>query len=183
MPRPRRAQAVGGGPPALLANMVGKGSVSLKVTEESEEAGRQIQAEVAAQVRLLPDERAVRALGRLARDLPEIVLRTPEFFDGMEFLHRHREDGAITRIIGEARRGRRFESHFYLVQLMDRVIDGENCSAAEAAKRVFDRHGAELAKSARSIQNDYSRYKRHYDLWCGPKYVPKDRLTHSRWTR
>lgn len=163
--------------------MVGTGSVSLEITENAEKAGRLVQEEVAVQVRLLPDERAVRYLGRLARDVPEIVLRTPEFFDGMEFLRRRREDGAISRIIGEARRGRRFESQFYLVDLMERVIDGEKCTAAEAAKRVFERHGAELAKSARSIENDYSRFKQHYDLWRATKYVPPDRLTHSRWKR
>lgn len=72
---------------------------------------------------------------------------------------------------------------FYLVDLMDRVIEGENCSAAEAAKRVFARHGAELAKSARSIDNDYSRFKRYYDLWRGPKYVPGQQLTRERWSR
>lgn len=163
--------------------MVGTGSVSLEITEDAEQAGRRVQEEVAAQVRLLPDDRAVRYLGRMARDFPDIVLRTPEFFDGMDFLRRRGEHGAITRIVGEGRRGRRFEAQFYLVDLMDRVIVGENCSAAEAAKRVFARHGAELAKSARSIENDYSRFKRHYDLWRGPKYVPGARLVVSRWNR
>jgi hypothetical protein len=182
MTRARRTPEVGGGPPALTSGMVGTGSVSLEITEDAEQAGRRVQEEVAAQVRLLPDERAVRHLGRMARDLPDIVLRTPEFADGMELLSRRGEHGAITRIIGEARRGRRFEAQFYLVDLMDRVIDGENCSAAEAAKRVFARHRAELGKSARSIENDYSRFKRYYDLWRGPKYVSGQQLTRERWS-
>lgn len=67
--------------------------------------------------------------------------------------------------------------------MMDRVIQGENCSSAEAAKRVFARHGAELAKSSRAIENDYSRYKRHYHLWRSPKYVPAERLAPDRWRR
>jgi hypothetical protein len=183
MTRVRRTPEPGGGPPALTSGMVGTGSLSLEMTEDAEEAGRLVQEEVAGQVRLLPDPRAVRYLGRLARDFPDIVLRTAEFFDGMDFLRRHREHGAITRIIGDARRGRRFEAQFYLVDLMDRVIEEENCSAAEGAKRVFARHGAELAKSARSIENDYSRFKRYYDLWRGPKYVPGQQLTRERWSR
>lgn len=183
MTRAHRTPDVGGGPPAVTSAMVGTGSTSLEMTEDAEKSGQVVQEEVAAQVRLLPDDRAVRHLGRLAHDFPDIVLRTPEFFEGMEFLRRRREHGAITRIVGEARRGRRFESQFYLVDLMDRVIDGENCKAAEAAKRVFARHGAELAKSARSIENDYSRFKRYYDLWRGPKYVPAEQLTPSRWRR
>jgi hypothetical protein len=65
---------------------------------------------------------------------------------------------------------------------MDGVIVGENCSAAEAAKTVFARHGGELAKSARSIENDYSRFKGYYDLWRGPKYVPAQQLTRERWS-
>jgi hypothetical protein len=181
MRRARKTPDVGGGPPSLTSGMVGTGSVSLEMTEDAEQAGRRVQEEVAAQVRLLPDERAVRHLGRMARDLPDIVLRTPEFFEGMEFLRRRREHGAISRIVGEGRRGRRFEAQFYLVDLMERIIRGENCSAAEAAKRVFDRHGPELAKSARSIENDYSRFKRYYDLWRASKYVPGDRLTRNRW--
>lgn len=97
MTRARRNPEVGGGPPALTSGTVGTGSLSLEVTEDAETAGRLVQEVVAGQVRLLPDDRAVRYLGRLARDFPDIVLRTPEFFDGMEFLRRRHEHGAITR--------------------------------------------------------------------------------------
>ena len=49
--------------------------------------------------------------------------------------------------------------------------------------RVGQIRFAELAKSARSIENDYSRFKQHYDLWRATKYVPRDPLTRSRWER
>lgn len=183
MARPRKAPDVGGGPPALTVSMVGNGTTDLNAGAEAAAAGRRFQEALAEQVRMLPAEGAVRMIARMARDNPDIVLRTAAFWDGMAFLERRGEESAVTRIVGEARRGRKYESPFYLVALVDQVIRAENCSVAKAAKVVFERHRQEFAKTAHAIENDYSRYKHTYDLWLAAKYVPGDRLTREPWRR
>ncbi len=167
----------------MTAGRVGPGEVVLRVDGAALEAGARVLEEVEASLREIPSASAIRKLARLSRDFPDIVLRAPEFVEAMGHLLRRGEDGAVRRIVGEARRGRRVECQFYLVALMDRVIEAEGCSRAAAAKIVFARYGRDLAKGADAIENDYSRYKGHYDLWRAPKYVPEERLTRTRWGR
>lgn len=167
----------------MTAGRIGPGKVVLRVDGAALDAGAQVLEEVRASLQEVPSASAIRRLARLARDFPDIVLRAPEFFEAMGHLLRRGEDGAVRRIVGEARRGRRVECQFYLVALMDRVIEAEGCSRAAAAKIVFAKFGRDLAKGARAIENDYSRYKAHYDLWRAPKYVPDERLTRERWGR
>lgn len=165
-----------------MAGRVGSGEIRLSVDSAAVDAGAQVVDRVIWVLKRVPETSAVRQLARMARDFPDIVLRVPEFTEMMGALLRHGEDGAVRRIIGEARRGRRIECQFFLVSLVDKVIETEGCSVAAAARQVFKSHGRELAKDARSIQNDYSRYKAHYDLWRSPKYVPDEHLTRRRWS-
>ncbi|MFY0582735.1 hypothetical protein ACN28S_58195 [Cystobacter fuscus] len=127
--------------------------------------------------RQLPERTAVRELARLAKELPHITLRAPAFHEAVRFLRKSGQSAAVTQLLGEARRGRKFASPFYLVMLMEQVMEERGCRAAQAARIIKERHLADFMKSARAIENDYSRYRELYRLWHGGTYVDESELT------
>lgn len=177
----RRAPKTGGGGPEIVAGVAGPGRAVLSVDEHARARGREVQELVVEAVRGVPDERAIRDLIRLAHEFPGITQRTPEFGDVMNYLLRHQHDDVVGRIVGGQRRGRRTESHFYLVALVDRFLDEGSPSIRAAAVKVKEQFGAHLAKDASSIQNDYSRYKHLYDLFRASKFVPGNELASEPW--
>ena len=153
----------------------------LSANEEALARGREVCDLVQKAARGVPDERAVRDLIRLAHDFPNITLRVPEFHEAMNDLMRHGRREAVARIMGWPRRGRKTESHFYLVVLVDRFLEQGCRSVGEAALRVRGQFGAQLAKDVAAIRNDYSRYKPLYDLFRASKYVPGEERADARW--
>lgn len=172
----------GGGGHAIRASIVGNGTVELSIDDGAMARGREVMERVRDEIRHLPEPHAVRELGRWAKDFAHIVLRMPEFHEAMDGLRRREEDSVIRRILGEARRGRRYESYFYLVMVVNQVIEEEGCSAARAAAIVQKRYGREFGhKTARAIENAYSIHKEAYRLFRNCTFVTSEELTRDDW--
>jgi hypothetical protein len=172
-----RSPEVGGGGPEISAGVVGNGTTTLGITDGSFERGMAVLRLIEEHARQLPGREAVRELARLAKEFPCIALRSPAFHDAVRFLRRRGLSSAVSQLLGEARRGRKFSSHFYLVMLMDQVMEEEGCRAAQAARIIAERHMADFMKSARSLENDYGRYRELYQLWRNGTYVDGSELT------
>jgi hypothetical protein len=171
------ALEVGGGGPEISAGLVGNGTATLGITDGSIERGKAVLRLIEEHARKLPRRDAVRELARLAKEFPNITLRAPAFHEAVRFLRRHGPASAVSHLLGEARRGRKFSSPFYLVMLMEQVMEEEGCRAPRAARILEERHMADFMKSARSIENDYSRFRELYGLWRNGTYVDEAELT------
>jgi hypothetical protein len=175
-----RTLEVGGGGPEISAGLVGPGTTSLGITDGSIARGKAVLRLIEEHARHLPEREAIRELARLAKEFPNIALRSPAFHEAVRFLRRHGVSSAVTQLLGEARRGRKFSSPFYLVMLMEQVMEEEGCRAAQAARILEERHLADFMKGARSIENDYSRYRELYRLWRNGTYVDEAELTREQ---
>ncbi|NOK32238.1 hypothetical protein D7W79_03175 [Corallococcus exercitus] len=157
--------------------MLGSGTMTFGITDESIARGRAVLALIEEHARKLPGREAVRELARLAKEFPGISTRAPAFHEAVRFLRRHEAFSALNQLIGEGRRGRKFASPFYLVMLMEQVMEEEGCRAPKAARILAERHMADFMKSSRAIENDYSRYRELYRVWRGGTYVDEAELT------
>jgi hypothetical protein len=192
---------VGGGAPALVGAGVttperpedaldptkktGSMSSTLSMSRPAADAGREVVERVRDAIKKFKrdgGDSEIRTLGFLVQYYPAITLRVPEFFDFMDWLLARREDGALARIMGDATRGRRRESPFYLIAFVELVCQRNGCSVARAAQWIEDNVGAKFNKCATSIQNDYSRYRDHYRIWRS-QFVPGNKLTPAAWCR
>jgi hypothetical protein len=196
-----KAIQVGGGGPVIIGRGVTTpaqpedvldpkkktGSVKsvLSVSHPAAEAGQEVIERVRDAIREFKQtgsETSIRTLGFLAQHYPEIALRVPELFDFLNWLAAKHNHGAVARILGDAARGRRRESPFYLVAFVELVCSRNEWSVAKAARWIEEKMGARFHKSAASIQNDYSRYRDYYRVWRSP-FVPGGDLTPTAWRR
>jgi hypothetical protein len=80
------------------------------------------------------ESKAVRELGRLMREKPQIVLRIPEAYEFLDWLVSKGNDGVLGRLLLEAGRGRRLQSYCFVVGTIDAIVARENCSVARACR-------------------------------------------------
>lgn len=156
----------------------------LSVSEEAEANGEEIIIRVRDAIGAGPQStKAVRDLAYLVKNFPPVVGRVPEYSDYMTWLVETRRDNVVARILQDTGPGRPRESYGYLIGIMDLIIEREGCSARRAAEIAEERYGPRLGKCARSIENDYSRYRRLYRLGRGGYFVRDEQLTARIWNR
>lgn len=164
-------------------------SLSLSISDNQLEAGKELYRRVVDAVRHGPDdEDAVRLLGLLVKQFPQATLRIPELHEYLQRLHQDGRRRAICRILGERHRGRKQEAAFegfLVVALVDMVLQEQGGSISKAAhvvQRYLGQMDPPRSKSAPSICNDYSRYKALYDIKRA-HFIPEHLLTDREFPR
>lgn len=186
--RPSTPSALAGSAVALpddvdaLARGEGKSSIhiSLSVGRAARDAGMGVVDTARATMADGVTSKTVRLLARLVKHFPDIVLHLPEFHAFMDSLVKHGQSGAVGRIMGASRRGRPIADHFYVVGLVDCVMEQKGLrSVGRAARWMSD--SLRLPVSARRIENIYCELKPLYELYQCGRYVPPGVLSWRRW--
>jgi hypothetical protein len=118
-----------------------------------------------------PDPKAIRTLARLVEVKPEFAYRVPEFDEYLRWLTERGAATILARIVGHARTGRPRESYLFLVALIDRIQEREDCSVAKAAAIARKRYPQLLPLSVESIRNRYSEARELYRAVNGTQYA------------
>lgn len=113
-----------------------------------------------------PDSSAIRQLGRLLDEHPEIAYRVVDVQDYVGWLTKRRLNGPLDRILRRRGPGRPRESYFFVVEVVQAVVDRDQCSVAKAAETAAREYGSQLAMGKQRIQNIYSE---HRDLYLATR--------------
>lgn len=157
-------------------------TITISIDEAAERRVSDVMQMVRDEIARYPSDNAVRAIARIAREFEVFVPQMVELADFLDRLQAEGNWSAIARILGDGSRGRRFESPFFLVGLVDRVREQFGWPTS-AAQWIAENYGSRFCKSARAIENDYSRYKALYDCRYGAWYVRPGRVLATRATR
>ena len=186
MSRSPKPEIGGGGPvhsarTTLLGPDRGEQKLPLSDDEEAAARGTVLQERIRAAI-ARDDDRGIRDLARIVEECRDLASRSPELEDYVAFLARRGREGAVKRILGQTRRGRRLESQGLLVGAMLWIMEQEGCSQIKAAHWVRDLYPEQLGhKDVASINNDFGRYREHYELQQKGYFVPSEQLTTRRW--
>ena len=119
MSRSPKPEIGGGGPvhsarTTLLGPDRGEQKLPLSDDEEAAARGTVLQERIRAAI-ARDDDRGIRDLARIVEECRDLASRSPELEDYVAFLARRGREGAVKRILGQTRRGRRLESQGLLV--------------------------------------------------------------------
>jgi len=145
----------------------GKINISISDLNGIDERGKILEQEIENALGLSDDSR-IRKLGRLAHLFPGTVACHPGVVDLLRMLWKQGMRNAVRRIVGAPSRGRSHQNHFFEVAMVDRLLE-QGCSSVAEAARELDRQGVfkteDRLVSQRSIENNYSRFKKEFDIW------------------
>ena len=165
----------------LLGPDHGEKSLPLSEGEEAAARGTALLERIRAAI-ARDDSKGIRELARIVEECRDLASRSPELEAYVAFRARRGREGAVKRILGQTRRGRRLESQGLLVGAMLWIMEQEGYSQIKAAHWVRDRYREQLGhKDVASINNDFGRYREHYELQQKGYFVPSEQLTTRRW--
>ena len=163
---------------SAVADEDGVATVRIQFGKEVDERGKELERYICNAL-AQPKESKIRKLGRLVQCFPGVVLchrRVAEFLDD---LWERGEYVAVKRIVGEPHRGRPHESHYPEIAMIDRLLAKGYPSIAAAARDLCK---LGVFKHPPSVQNNYSRYKKDYDVWNKGYRVALGNFQSSPWS-
>lgn len=156
--------------------------LDMSISDASRERGQRAMDAIRAAVKACarggtrPEPRRVRELARLVDLFAVLAPRVPELCEYAEWLERNRVEGVLRRVFSGAGPGRPRASYLFVVGLVARVREQRQCSVAKAAHLIERQFGHELAMTARSIENAYSKYRDLLGVARGAHYVDGSEL-------